>query len=64
MARWPTKLQAVEANPKGYNFPVHVTKGHEHEAVEAQRRQKPSRIGKLILKLLGFRGEVGSDHIE
>ena len=54
----------MEANPKGYNFPVHVTKGHEREAMEAQRRKKPSRIGKLILKVLGFRGEVGSDHIE
>jgi hypothetical protein len=54
----------VEANPKGYNFPVHVTKGHEHEAVEAQRRKKPSRFGKLVLKLLGFKGEVGPDYVE
>ena len=54
----------MEANPKGYNFPVHVTKGHEHEAVEAQRRKKPSRVGKLFLKVLGFRGEVGSDYVE
>jgi hypothetical protein len=53
----------VEANPKGYNFSVRVTKGHEHEAVEAQRRKKPSRIGKLVLKMLGFRGEAGSDYI-
>ena len=54
----------VEANPKGYNFPVHVTKGHEHEAMETQRRKKPSRVGKLVLKLLGFKGEVGSDYVE
>jgi hypothetical protein len=57
-------LPEVEANPKGYNFQVHVTKGHEHEAMEAQRRKKPSRTGKWILKLLGFKGEVGSDHVE
>jgi hypothetical protein len=54
----------VEANPKGYNFSVHVTKGHEREAVEAQRRKAPSRIGKLVLKLLGFKGEVGTDYVE
>jgi hypothetical protein len=54
----------VKANPRGYNFSVHVTKGHEREAAEAQRRKKPSRIGKLVLKMLGFKGEVGSDYIE
>jgi hypothetical protein len=54
----------VEANPKGYNFPVHVTKGHEHEAMETQRRKKPSRVGTLVLKVLGFKGEVGSDYVE
>jgi hypothetical protein len=54
----------VEANPKGYNFPVHVTKSHEHEATEAQRRKKPTRFGKLVLRLLGFKGEVGSDYVE
>jgi len=46
------------------NFPVHVTKGHEREALEAQRRKKPSRIGEFVLKMLGFKGEVGPDHIE
>jgi hypothetical protein len=54
----------VEANPKGYNFPVHVTKGHEREATEVQRRKKPNRIGKLVLRLLGFKGEVGPDYVE
>jgi hypothetical protein len=29
----------VGANPKGYNFQVHVTKGHEREAAEAERRK-------------------------
>ena len=57
-------ISRVEANPKGYNFQVHVSKGHEHEAVETQRRKKPSRVGKLVLKLLGFKGEVGSDFVE
>jgi hypothetical protein len=46
------------------NFPVHVTKGHEREALEAQRRKKPSRIGESVLKILGFKGEVGPDRIE
>ena len=54
----------MEANPKGYNFSVHVTKGHERDAMEAQRRKTPSRIGKLVLELLGFKGEVGSDYVE
>jgi len=54
----------VEANPKGYNFPVHVTKGHEAEAKAALRRQRPSRIAKFMLKLLGFRGEVGTEYID
>ena len=59
------QLPAVEANPKGYNFPVLVTKGgHEQEAIDAQRRKKPSRVGKIFLKVLGFRGEVGSDYVE
>ncbi len=58
------QFSEVEANPKGYNFPVHVTKGHEHEAMETQRRKKPSRVGKLVLKVLGFKGEVGSDYVE
>ena len=57
-------IGSMEANPKGYNFPIHVTKGHEHQAMEAQRRKKPSRVGKFILKLLGFKGEVGSDYVE
>jgi hypothetical protein len=50
--------------PKGYTFSVHVTKTHAREAVEAQRRKTPSRFGKLVLKLLGFKGEVGSDYVE
>jgi hypothetical protein len=61
---WWLQLRAVEANPKGYNFPVHVTKGHEQEAMEAQRQKRPSRVGKIFLKLLGFKGEVGSDYVE
>ena len=52
------------ANPKGYNFPVHVTKGHECEAMETQQRKKRSRVGKLVLKVLGFKGEVGCDYVE
>jgi hypothetical protein len=54
----------VEAYPNRENFAVHVTKGHEAEAIVAQRRKKPSRIGMFMLKLLGFRGEVGSEYLD
>jgi hypothetical protein len=57
-------MTSMEANPKGYNFSVHVTKGHESEAREAQRKKRPSRIGKLVLKMLGFRGKVGPDFLD
>jgi hypothetical protein len=45
----------VEATPKGYNFQVRVTTGHEHEAKEAQLKKKPNRLGLMVLKLLGLR---------
>jgi hypothetical protein len=45
-----------EANPKGYNFQVHVTSGHEAEAKAAELAKKPNRFGMLILRLLGFKG--------
>ena len=44
--------------PKGYNFSVHVTKGHEREAMEAQRRKKPNRIGKLVLNCWASEGRL------
>lgn len=34
----------------------HVTGGHEAEAEAAQRAKTPSRLGVLVLKLLGYRG--------
>ena len=52
------------ANPKGYNFPVDVTKGHECEAMETQQLKKRSRVGKLVLKVMGFKREVGCDYVE
>jgi hypothetical protein len=42
---------------------VIVTDGHEAEAIAAQRKKKPSRIGEVVLKLLGFRGQVGPDYV-
>jgi hypothetical protein len=45
-----------EANPKGYNFQVHVTSGHEAEAKAAELAKKPNRFGMLVLRLLGFKG--------
>jgi hypothetical protein len=45
----------VEANPKGYNFQVRVTDGHEAEAKAAQMKKKPNRIGRLLLAMLGYR---------
>jgi hypothetical protein len=41
-----------EANPKGYNFQVTVTSGHEAEAKAAEMAKKPNRFGMLIVKLL------------
>jgi hypothetical protein len=50
----------VDHNPNAKpNFPVHVTKGHEAEAKEAQRRKPPSRFGTWVLRHLGYRGEIG-----
>jgi hypothetical protein len=57
------RFNAVETNRTRDNFPVHVTKGHEAEALAAQRKKKPSHLGKAVLKLLGFKGEVGSDYV-
>jgi hypothetical protein len=43
---------------RGYStFNYHVTGGHEAEAREAELRKKPSRLGMLILRLLGYRGK-------
>ena len=40
-------VNSGEANPKGYNFSVHVTKGHEREAWRLNGAKRPSeRIGK------------------
>ncbi len=46
-----------EANPKGYNFQVRVTSGHEVEAKAAEMAKKPNRLGMLIVKLLGGKGK-------
>ncbi len=37
----------------------HVTGGHEAEAEAAERAKKPNRFGMWVLRLLGFRGNVG-----
>lgn len=50
----------VDHNPNAKpNFPVHVTRGHEAEAEEAQLRKPPSRFGTWVLRRLGCRGEIG-----
>ena len=36
----------------------HVTGEHEAEAQAAQRKKKPSRLGRIVLWLLGFRGHL------
>jgi hypothetical protein len=46
-----------EANPKGYNFQVRVTGGHEAEAKAAEMAKKPNRLGMFIVKLLGGKGK-------
>jgi hypothetical protein len=35
-----------------------VTDGHEAEAKAAQLRRRPTRIGRFLLRLLGFRGAI------
>lgn len=37
----------------GRNY--HVTGGHENQAKAAQRAKKPSRLGLLVLRMLGLR---------
>ncbi len=49
-----------EANPKGYNFQVRVTSGHEAEAKAAEMAKKPNRLGMLIVKLLSGKGKQDS----
>ena len=51
-------LGDVKINPRGDNFPVHVTRGHEAEAKEAQLRKPPGRLGTWILRRLGYKGEI------
>jgi hypothetical protein len=52
-------IAGVKAKPRsGDNFPVHITRGHEAEAKEAQLRKRPSRLGTWILRRLGYRGEI------
>jgi hypothetical protein len=46
-----------EANPKGYNFQVHVTSGHEAEAKAAEMAKRPSRFGMFVVGLLGYKGK-------
>lgn len=41
----------------GRNY--HVTGGHESEAEAAERARKPTRLGRLVLRLLGYRGPIG-----
>lgn len=44
-----------EANPKGYNFQIRVTSGHEAEAKAAEMAKRPNRLGMFIVRLLGLK---------
>jgi hypothetical protein len=46
-----------EANPKGYNFQVRVTRGHEAEAKAAEMAKKPNRLGMFIVRWLGLKSD-------
>jgi hypothetical protein len=35
-----------------------ITDGHEYEALMAQRARHTTRVGRLVLRLLGFRGQA------
>jgi hypothetical protein len=37
---------------------IPITDGHETEARAAQLRKRPNRLGRFVLRVLGFRGEV------
>jgi len=45
------------ANPRGYNFQVTVTNGHEAEAKAAEMAKKPNRLGMYIVRLLGLKSD-------
>jgi hypothetical protein len=34
---------------------MRVTRGHEAEAIEAEMSKKPSKVGMLVLRLLGYK---------
>ncbi len=53
-------MTVSEANPKGYNFQVRVTSGHEAEATAVEKAKKPNRMGMFIVKLLGYKGNRDS----
>lgn len=36
----------------------HVTGGHEAEAEAAERAKRPTKLGILVLRLLGYRGSI------
>jgi hypothetical protein len=44
-----------EANPRGYNFQIRVTSGHEAEAKAAEMAKRPNRLGMFIVRLLGLK---------
>jgi hypothetical protein len=51
-----SRLWPYRRGYSGRNY--HVTGEHEAEAKAAQRKKKPNRLGRLILRLLGFKGSV------
>jgi len=50
-----------DANPRGYNFQVTVTSGHEAEAKAAEMAKKPNRLGMFILRRLGLKSDRNPD---
>jgi hypothetical protein len=37
---------------------ITVTTGHEAEALAAEKTRRPGRIGRVVLRLLGYRGSL------
>jgi hypothetical protein len=54
----PTICEVKARLKSGDNFPVHVTRGHEAEARDAQLHKPPTRFGAWILRRLGYKGEI------
>ena len=43
-----------KANPRGYNFTISTTRGHETQAKRALYKKSPNRFGMWLIRVLGY----------